>query len=202
MPEPFRICDGIKLCLASASPRRKQALADLGLAFVSYLPAFQERSPRPDERPELYAAQNALGKALAARGKIEGRVCIIAADTVVCLDGRIMGKPADLAEARAMLSALNGRTHEVHTAVHIVFPDDQSAAFCEKSRVWFADWPAEVIAAYLASCSPLDKAGAYGIQDLNGFLVKRITGSYSNIVGLPLAPLVELLLRRSIIAPA
>lgn len=178
-----------------------QALAELGLEFSSYQPEFMEQAPRPDERPQLYAAQNALGKALAAYGKLEGAVCIIAADTVVCLDGQIMGKPRDMADAMAMLSALNGKRHSVYTAVHIVFPDAKSAAFCERSQVEFADWPTEVLAAYLSACAPLDKAGAYGIQDLNGFLVKRIAGSYSNIVGLPLARLVRALLRRSIIAP-
>lgn len=201
MPEPFRVCEGIKVCLATASPRRIQALASLGLKFVSCQSPSGERPPRPDESPEMYAALMALDKAEAARARYKENACIIAADTVVCLAGRIMGKPADQAEAQAMLSALNGRSHDVYTAVHIIFPDGRIVAFWEQSQVQFADWPAEVLQAYFASCAPLDKAGAYGIQDLNGFLVKRIAGSYSNIIGLPLAPLVRILLDHSIIVP-
>lgn len=132
------------------------------------------------------AAALALRKARAvAAGRGEG--VVLGADTIVVIDGRALGKPADAAEARAMLRTLRGREHEVITGVAVVDArTGREAAAAEVSRVRMAAYSDEQIEAYVASGSPLDKAGAYAIQDLAGALVAGLDGSYTNVVGLPL----------------
>ena len=173
--------------LASASPRRRELLAEL-LDSFEILPSHGEEivtgKPTPEELVKMLAAQKA--KEVALRSECEGKV-VIGSDTVVALDGKILGKPKDEADAAAMLRALSGRSHEVYTGVCMIYPTENGRdilldAACTK--VYFLPLTEEQIMAYIATGSPMDKAGAYGIQD--GGLVERIEGSFSNVVGLPL----------------
>jgi septum formation protein len=169
--------------LASASPRRRELLASLGLA-VEIIGSSYVEGPLPGRSP--------LETALAhARGKVEGAPArpglTIGADTVVDLDGRALGKPADDAEARAMLTALSGREHTVHTA--FALRDGAGAVRhleAVSTTVRFRALDPDLIADYVASGDPRDKAGAYGIQGFAATLVERIDGDYFTVVGFPL----------------
>lgn len=173
--------------LASASPRRKELLGELIERF-EIIPAKGEEKLRgetaPDEVVRALAKQKASEVAglPVARGK-----AVLGSDTVVALDGEILGKPKDEADAVRMLTALSGRAHEVYTGVCIVYPDryGENKILCKAdcTKVIFYPLTKSQIESYVASGSPMDKAGAYGIQD--GGLVERIEGSFSNVVGLP-----------------
>lgn len=178
------------LHLASRSPRRAELLTLLGVAFER-IDVEVDEAALPAEPADAYVERVARAKATAARAALPGTAPLLAADTTVSLDGRIFGKPADGTEAMAMLGALSGRTHLVHTAVVV----DAGRALCEvvATRVEFAAFDGAAIANYVASGEPLDKAGAYGIQGLGGALVVRIEGSYSAVVGLPLVETARLL---------
>lgn len=169
--------------LASASPRRKQLLRDIIDEF-DIIPAKGEENANgarsPKELVEMLAQQKA--REVAALSKAYGKA-VLGADTVVALDGEILGKPIDRADAIRMLTALSGRTHEVYTGVCVIFPDRVEKTDCACTKVVFNRLDKEQIEAYVQSGSPMDKAGAYGIQD--GNLVERIEGSFSNVVGLP-----------------
>jgi septum formation protein len=172
------------VALASASPRRRELLASLGL-HVQVVPSAYEERPLPGIAPRELARQHARGK---AEGAAHSERLIVAADTVVDVDGDALGKPADTAEARAMLRRLSGRWHEVHTA--FMLRDDRTATFLSEvvtTRVRFADLNEWTIDAYVASGDGLDKAGAYGIQGFAATLVERIDGDYFTVVGFPLA---------------
>ena len=176
--------------MASASPRRKELLAELIDRF-EVIPAKGEECVQeglsPQELVEALAAQKAreVAALLCARGK-----CVLGSDTVVAFQGEVLGKPKDEADARRMLTELSGNTHEVYTGVCIVFGGKEYIrSACTK--VVFERLTASQIEAYIATGSPMDKAGAYGIQD--GGLVKEIQGSYSNVVGLPLELLREMI---------
>ncbi len=174
------------LVLASASPRRSALLDQLGVRYLCD-PADLDETRRPGEAPGDYARRMAREKALsvAARHSAEG-CAVLAADTVVEIDGDVLGKPADHFDALAMLARLSGRTHRVLTAVCLWSPE----ALCDElveTRVEFATLSRAVCEAYLATDEPWDKAGAYAIQGLAGAFVRSIEGSYSNVVGLPLA---------------
>lgn len=191
------------LILASASPRRRELLNSLGLAF-EVRPA---RRPEPEFMsgtcPEEFAVLAAAAKAREVAQGHPGAV-ILAADTIVVVDGDVLGKPGDRAEALAMLSRLAGREHQVITGCCLIARTEAAHAWPEKcfavrTRVWMADFGAEVLAAYAATGEPLDKAGAYGIQERAAFLVKRVEGSYTNVVGLPLCEVVLALRQAGII---
>jgi septum formation protein len=170
--------------LASASPRRRQLLASLGLRVAVVSSSYVE-TPMPELAPRELALRHAQGK---AAGAPLSRELIVAADTVVDLDGESLGKPSDMSEARAMLDRLVGRWHVVHTA--FALRDDRSNASLVEvlsTRVKFADTHSETVAAYAASGDGLDKAGAYGIQGFAATLVERIDGDYFTVVGFPLA---------------
>jgi septum formation protein len=172
------------VALASASPRRRELLASLGLR-VTVVPSAYDEVPLPGVAPAEVALIHARGK---AAGAAPSDLLVVAADTVVDLDGEALGKPADRAEARGMLHRLAGRWHQVHTA--FALRDDRSGAGLERlvtTRVRFADLDDETIAAYAASGDGLDKAGAYGIQGFAATLVERIEGDYFTVVGFPLA---------------
>jgi septum formation protein len=172
------------VALASASPRRRELLASLGLRVTVIPSAYEEIDP-PGLDPGQLALRHARGKAAAATPSEE---LIVAADTVVDVDGESLGKPADVAEARAMLRRLSGRWHTVHTA--FALRDDRTAASLAEivsTRVRFAGLDDQTIAAYAASGDGLDKAGAYGIQGFAATLVERIEGDYFAVVGFPLA---------------
>jgi septum formation protein len=170
--------------LASASPRRRELLLSLGLD-VELIPTSYDETPLPGRSP----IETAL---VHARGKVEGASAsphlTIGADTVVDLDGQALGKPRDDAEAREMLAALSGRSHQVHTAFALREPAGGIALVeAVSTRVRFAELDRTTIEAYVASGDGRDKAGAYGIQGFAATLVERIDGDYFTVVGFPLA---------------
>jgi len=188
------------LILASGSPRRRDYLHGLGLSFA-VRPSHVDERVLPGEQPEAFVRRVSADKARAL-AEAEGEAWILAADTSVALDGKIMGKPENRQQALDMLLALSGRCHEVWTGFSLLCRAesvDFGGAVC--TRVTFAPFPEPVLAAYVATGDPMDKAGAYGIQSLGAFLVSEIRGSYSNVVGLPLAETVSALTSHGVIAP-
>jgi septum formation protein len=178
------------LLLASASPRRAELLRAAGFEF-EILPVDIDEQPVPGEAPEQYVARLAEEKAAAAQ-RLRPDAIVIGADTAVVLDRQIFGKPAGRADAERMLGTLSGRTHEVLTGL-CVARDTRSERHVERSQVTMASLDPRTIAWYVASGEPLDKAGAYAVQGLASRFVAEIRGSYSNVVGLPVAPLCRLL---------
>jgi len=182
------------LVLGSASPRRREILATLGLP-LRVVTASVDESTRPGEAPLAYLERvtahklEAIADALTARPLEDATPgALLVADTTVILEGKILGKPADEAEARAMIAALSGREHQVHTRFAIASPSEPRRAIHAEtvsSRVFFRALGDDEINAYAATGEGLDKAGAYAIQGIGAFAVARIEGSYSNIVGLP-----------------
>jgi septum formation protein len=192
----------VRLILASASPRRAELLRAAGFEFETIVADVDERV-RADETPARYVRRLAAEKSAAASsvvsgfsrtlaGPPKGGHYIIAADTTVVVDGQILGKPEDDADAARMLRALAGRTHEVMTGVSV-----RRNAFevgrVETTTVFFAPMSDADVAWYVASGEGRDKAGGYAIQGLASRFIPRIEGSYSNVVGLPVAAVVELL---------
>lgn len=173
--------------LASRSPRRGELLGQIGVTFA-VLPSDVDESVRPDESPEHYVLRLAREKALvcaqrlAAKG--HGNLPILAADTTVCIDGMILGKPEDDADAAAMLRRMSDRWHAVHTAIAVAQGNRVETAL-SSTQVEMARLTEAEIAAYIASGEPRDKAGSYGIQGLAGAFIRRIEGSYSGVMGLP-----------------
>lgn len=177
--------------LASSSPRRHELLSLLGHPFEVASPDVDE-SPRPDETPEDLVVRLAALKAGACR---RPDAVTIAADTVVTLDDRILGKPANPADAARMLRLLAGRTHEVLSGVAVATGEAVHSGI-ESTAVTFCPIATSEIDAYVTTGEPLDKAGAYGIQGIGGRFVTEIHGNYHNVVGLPL-PLLTRLLREA-----
>ena len=179
------------IVLASASPRRAELLRAAGVAFVVD-PVDIDESVLPGETPQAHVRRLARAKAQAGAARNPGRT-VLGADTVVVIDGRILGKPRDDADAAAMLAALSGRVHHVYTAVAVaeggVVRDD-----VDISAVTFAPMAPEAIAAYVASGEPRDKAGAYAIQGWASRFIERLEGSYSGVMGLPVAVVHRLLI--------
>lgn len=173
-----------QLLLASQSPRRAELLRQLGLRFV-VAPADVAEGARPGEAAAEYARRIALEKARAGWLASDRTLPALGADTDVVLDGRILGKPRDRADALAMLAALSEREHEVYSAVALV-QDGREGVALSVTRVLFGPVAPARAAAYWASGEPADKAGAYGIQGLGAVFVREIRGSYSGVVGLPL----------------
>lgn len=174
--------------LASQSPRRKYLLKLLGLKFQSYHPLIEEN--HRGEQPVRYAKKLAEEKAEAANQKFSGKI-IIAADTIVVIDNKILEKPASPADAKKMLKTLSGRTHIVYTAICLINQlNSRKTIDVEKTYVTFRKLSLKEIEEYVRSGSCLDKAGAYGIQDdLGAVFVEKINGCYYNVVGLPLQKL-------------
>jgi len=178
--------ENLRWILASRSPRRKELFKEIVPEFT-VLPAVGEETAEaetPEQLVELLARQKA--EEIAALPSAKG-AAVLGADTVVSLDGKILGKPKDEADAIRMLSALSGRTHEVFTGVCLILRAGDSSPVVriahERTEVKFEKLSEKFIREYVASGSPMDKAGGYGIQD--GGLVREIKGSYSNVVGLP-----------------
>ncbi|MCB1842618.1 MAG: septum formation inhibitor Maf [Halioglobus sp.] len=182
---------GPALVLASASPRRHHLLQQLGVAFEC-CPADIDETPLRAETPEHYVQRLACEKARAVAQRLGDTRPVLAADTTVVLDDAILGKPQDYAEGLAMLARLSGREHRVMTALCLVYEGSEACCLVT-TEVTFAALDLATCKAYLASDEPWDKAGGYGIQGLGGALVRSIHGSYSNVVGLPLAETRELL---------
>jgi septum formation protein len=178
------------LILASASPRRAELLRQAGFAFT-VAHADLDETPRAGEAPEVYVRRLAEAKAAAVAAGHPAAV-VLGADTTVVVDGDIVGKPADAAEAAAMLARLQGRDHDVLTGVAVIGPAGQESAVA-RTRVWFAVMTPAEVAAYVATGEPMGKAGAYAIQGWASRYVTRLDGSYPNVVGLPVALVHELL---------
>lgn len=181
--------------LASRSPRRAELLQQMGIGF-DVLPSDIDESILPNEPPETYVmrlagSKAAVGLANMQQANLQQRP-ILAADTTVCVDGMILGKPEDDDDARAMLEALSGRWHEVHTALALVSATGIEAVL-STTRLELAPLSDEMITAYIVSGEPRDKAGAYGIQGFAGTFIKRIEGSYSGVMGLPVFETAQLL---------
>lgn len=180
------------LYLASGSPRRRELLTQIGVPFVPLSVAIDE-TPAPDETPAAYVERLARGKAAAGLTSLADRQAVVlGADTTVVLDGRILGKPGERAEALAMLQALGGREHEVLTAVALAAVG-RSAVRVVRSRVAFRPLTSAEAEAYWATGEPLDKAGGYAIQGFAAVFVSGLEGSYSAVVGLPLCETAQLL---------
>lgn len=176
---------GFKLILASNSPRRRELLAGLGYPYeVRVLDDIDESYPESLRGSDI-ASYISRMKANAYRTIMADDELIITADTIVCLDEQVLGKPADEAEAIAMLRSLSGRTHQVYTGVALTTKEYQTD-FVSCSHVTFAKLTEEEIHHYVTLYRPMDKAGAYGIQEWIGYIgVERIEGSYFNVMGLP-----------------
>jgi len=194
---------GSRIYLASRSPRRRELLAQLGVAFDELLThelhgADVDETPHADEAAPAYVMRVARAKAELGWRQVESRALaplpVLAADTTVVLDGEILGKPADAEHAGQMLRGLSAHTHEVLTAVAIARGDRMETAL-SASTVEFRNLDDAEIRAYAASGEPLDKAGAYAIQGGAAVFITRLAGSYSGIMGLPLIATAELLWR-------
>jgi septum formation protein len=173
-----------QVVLASASPRRRHLLGLLGISFTVVV-ANVDETPRADETPDDLASRLAVSKARAiARSHPEA--IVLAADTVVALGERLLGKPQDANDATRMLAALRGRAHRVLTGVAVAHGDSIVWQGVTTTLVWMRDYSDDEIARYIATGRPLDKAGAYAIQDPEFRPVARIEGCYPNVVGLPL----------------
>jgi septum formation protein len=179
----------MKLILASASPRRAEILRSAGIPF-SVLSSAVDETPIPGEGPHDMVRRLAAAKADLVAARAIGPAIVIAADTIVALDGSILGKPRTTDDARQMLELLSGRTHSVITGVALVrLPDVERREFIETTQVHFGALSDGDITNYLASGEAFDKAGSYAIQGMAGRFIPRIDGCYFNVVGLPLARL-------------
>jgi len=177
----------MKLILASSSPRRAEILANAGLPF-SVLSSAVDESPYPGETPAALVQRLANAKADLVTARAVGPAIVLAADTVVVLDDKILGKPSSVEDARHMLQQLSGRTHSVLTGVALVrLPDGERRQFIESTLVHFRPITDEELSSYLATEEPYDKAGAYAIQGQAGRYIPRVEGCYFNVVGLPLS---------------
>ena len=182
----------MSIILASQSPRRRQLLGQIGLDHFIVRPARGEEVMDPALSPAQLVEELSRQKAREVAGASDPGDLVIAADTVVAIDGRVLGKPHDREEACAMLSALSGREHTVYTGV-TVCRDDRMLIQHEATQVRFRPLSPREIRAYVDSGEPMDKAGAYGVQELGALLVEGIRGDYFNVVGLPLCRLGQML---------
>jgi septum formation protein len=183
------------LTLASASPRRKGLLQGLGLEFAVCPYDGKEPSAGRNESPEDYALRIARLKAMGVAKSFPGSV-VIGADTSVVLDGKIMGKPRDREDAICTLTELSGRRHQVVTGCSFVCLEKEFIQeFTVSSWVWIASFSREIINAYVDTGEPMDKAGSYAVQGMGAFMIEKIEGSYTNVVGLPLFETIDMLLK-------
>lgn len=186
----------MKLILASGSPGRAEILRNAGFAFEAS-PTRVNESPLAGEPPDACVRRLAHAKARAAAQDdliLEPETYVVGADTVVVVDGTMLGKPADFHDARRMLRLLSGKTHEVLTGVSILsVPDGPGKQHVETTRVTMLQLSESDIGEYLATSEPFDKAGAYGIQGIGGRFVARVEGCYFNVMGLPLSRLWSML---------
>lgn len=195
---PFTTKD--PLILASGSPRRRELLADLGLDFEVHPSQAEEPKPNQGEAPEAYAKRMAEMKTLDVAAHFTGKT-VLGADTIVVLDQHIMGKPKDAQDALSMLSSLSGKTHQVITGFCLVLPDGKTITQAVSTDVDMRTSGEAELKSYIATGEPMDKAGAYAIQGIGTFLVTGIRGSYTNVVGLPVARVLDTLIEATIIKP-
>lgn len=186
-----------KFILASQSPRRRELLGTIGLDFEVIVSDADESAVSKDNVPVgVYVQELALIKASAVAKKVlkYKDALIISADTIVTLDGEVLGKPKDEEDAFRMLSALSGREHEVYTGYCVMrIKDGYTVCNNVKTAVHFKDISENKIRSYIKTGEPMDKAGAYGIQGLGGMLIEKIDGDYANVVGLPVSALADTL---------
>ena len=198
-------CQARPLVLASASPRRRGFLHQLGYQFEVVTPATEEKV-RPGEGATDYVLRNAAEKSQDVAARVAAGTVVIAADTVVVLRGRIMEKPGSAAQAHEMLRALSGQVHQVVTGFCVRGPGaagaEQVRSLAVSTDVEFTALSDGEIAAYIHSGEPMDKAGAYAIQGRAAYMIRQIRGSYTNVVGLPLTELVEVLDREFGVQPS
>ena len=179
-----------RLILASASPRRAELLASAGIVF-EVVPGDIDETPLPGEAPVAHVLRLAEEKAGEVAARTDGRF-FIGADTIVLCDGEIMGKPGDADDAKRMLRKLSGRAHQVITGYAVIDRrDHRRLSRVVSTDVFFKQLTDEEIDAYVLTGCPMDKAGAYAIQGGAAYMVERIDGSYTNVVGLPLCEVVE-----------
>lgn len=188
--------------LASGSPRRKRLLEDAGLVFdvVEAPQDVEEEGIAPGLEAEAEAMRRALAKAGFVAKTLSGAF-VLGADTVVVLDGEILGKPSSMDDASRMLGLLSGRTHEVITAFTLLGADSRQEESVT-TKVSFRLLDEETIGRYAESGEPMDKAGAYAIQGMGGSLVDRVEGSYTNVVGLPVAEVLKVFMRCGVVTDA
>lgn len=185
-----------KIILASASPRRKELLESLGIKFEVIVSEADEKKINKDAMPQnLYVQELALLKAAAVLKKIgKTNALIISADTIVCCDNKILGKPKSREDAKEMLKFLSGKCHFVYSGICVM---DAKTSFSvlksQETKVYFKELSDEVIDSYIKTNEPFDKAGAYGIQGFGAVLIDKIEGDYFNVVGLPISKLYEVL---------
>ena len=184
-----------RIVLASKSPRRKKLLKQIGLKFEVIVSDYVEENHPLDIEPQVYARELALHKAQSVAAKLEEPAIVIGADTIVVINGKILNKPRNESEAYTMLKTLSGHTHTVYTGVAVIDSETgKTNSNVKSTKVTFRELSDEEISAYIATGSPLDKAGAYGIQDdFGAVFISHIEGCYYNIVGLPLEMLYEML---------
>ena len=181
-----------KIILASGSPRRRELLEMFGIEDLAVIPAKGEERSHPELAPDALVMELAHCKALEVSAQAGPEDVVIAADTVVVLDGSVLAKPRDEADAARMLRSLSGRSHSVFTGL-CVLRGEQVLAHAEESRVWFRALGEDEIARSIATGEPMDKAGAYGAQGIASVFVERLEGDFFNVMGLPLCALGKLL---------
>ena len=186
------------ILLASASPRRHELLKQLDVGFIVAAANIDE-SIVAGETTEEYVLRLAREKALAGLKHTMGLMPALGSDTIVLLDGRILGKPESRAEAETMLQALSGQTHHVYSSVAVALDEDNVIDALNVTAVTFGDMPAAWIKDFCQTDEPMDKAGAYAVQGATGQYIRRIEGSYSGVMGLPLFETAELLRRAGIL---
>jgi len=184
-----------QIILASASPRRQDLLAQIGVECLVY-PVDIDETPHDNEAPLAYVERLAAEKSATCRSRINSPLPILAADTTVVLGNAIMGKPKDSSDAIAMLQQLSGQTHQVYTAVSL--RGSQHSQAISITDVTFRDLSVEEIVAYCQTDEPMDKAGSYALQGKASIFVKSLQGSFSGVIGLPLFETAQLLSEQGI----
>ena len=187
------------ILLASGSPRRRELLKQLAVTF-KVAAADIDESIIDGETPEDYVVRLAREKALAGFEQNGGLMPALGSDTIVLLDGQILGKPETRAEAESMLQSLSGQTHQVYSAVALALEADNVLDTLNITAVTFGKMPVQWIRQYCQGDEPMDKAGAYAVQGGTGQYIRRIEGSYSGVMGLPLFETAELLRRAGLLA--
>lgn len=185
----------MNVILASGSPRRKELLEMLCVKNLKIIPARGEEKPHPELTPDALVRELSRCKAAEVAAQFAAADdAVIGADTIVVLDGQVLGKPKDTADAKRMLSALSGRAHTVYTGVTVI-RGDAVLSHTEETRVHFRPLTEAEIDAYIATGEPMDKAGAYGAQGYASLFVEKLEGDFFNVMGLPLCALGNLLKR-------
>ena len=187
-----------KIVLASASPRRRELLQQIGIGFRIVVADIEEE-PLPDEKPGDFVSRMACEKALEVMRREGTEMPVLGADTAVILDGRILGKPVSRNDAINMLSSLSGKVHEVFSAVAVAVNETEFHQALSVTRVTFSDLEPDWIESYCDTGDPMDKAGAYGVQGKAAEKISRIEGSFYGVMGLPLYETAQLLNRAKVL---